>query len=370
MKKKILIISKSFYPEISPRAFRATELAKELALQGNEVALLTAESNYDYSDFQKKYPIIIKSFGRLNCKYIGPSSLPLIGYCKKRIGRLMSLLFNYPDIELVWRLRNALKTENGYDLMISIAAPHSVHWGVAWVRTNKHSIARTWVADCGDPYMGSTLVSFRPPFYFACIEKWFCRKADYITIPVAGAISGYYREFHSKIRIIPQGLSFEGLPQKRIPKTLRPTFAYAGGVATAGVRCPAKFIEYLLSLNKDFEFHVFSAQAKSLLKSYADRSEGKLILHDLLDREELLEELATMDFLVNLDNGTERQVPSKLIDYSLTGRPILSITPHNPEIELINEFLSGEYRNAKIIKNIENYNIQNVAKSFLDLAAS
>lgn len=46
--RKILIISRSFYPMNSPRSFRTTELAKEFARQGHEVRALTT-TNPSYS---------------------------------------------------------------------------------------------------------------------------------------------------------------------------------------------------------------------------------------------------------------------------------------------------------------------------------
>ena len=38
--KKILMVSDACYPELSPRAFRTTELARELAREGHRVTLL------------------------------------------------------------------------------------------------------------------------------------------------------------------------------------------------------------------------------------------------------------------------------------------------------------------------------------------
>jgi hypothetical protein len=65
--------------------------------------------------------------------------------------------------------------ESGYDLLISIAAPHSIHWGIAWARKDGSPIAGIWIADCGDPFMGKENDTFRPPFYFRYLEKWFCQ---------------------------------------------------------------------------------------------------------------------------------------------------------------------------------------------------
>jgi len=55
--KKIILISNAFYPEISPRSFRATELAKEFVKQGHQVVVYTKYRDFDYSGFLREYPI-------------------------------------------------------------------------------------------------------------------------------------------------------------------------------------------------------------------------------------------------------------------------------------------------------------------------
>ena len=144
--------------------------------------------------------------------------------------------------------------KSDYDLMISFAVPYPIHWGVAWSVTKKHRISEVWVADCGDPYMGDVLDSFRHPFYFKYLEKWFCRKADFIAIPVKSAITGYYPEFHHKIRIIPQGFDFDLKPVKseEVQNDI-PTFAYAGGFLK-GIRDPEPLMKYLSGLDFPFRF--------------------------------------------------------------------------------------------------------------------
>jgi hypothetical protein len=51
------------------------------------------------------------------------------------------LLFDFPNIEILFKVRTALKKETGYDALISIAVPHPTHWGVASVWT-KNKIAK------------------------------------------------------------------------------------------------------------------------------------------------------------------------------------------------------------------------------------
>lgn len=367
-KKKILIVCKAFYPENSPRSFRATELAKEFSRQGHEVTVLTQERDFDYSEFLKEYKINLKSYGKLTFKHLTRSDWKLVGDWKRKFGRLLYMLANYPEIEIMGKLKKALKSEGGYDLMVSVATPHPVHWGVAWARTENHPIARTWVADCGDPFMGLTLESFRFPLYFGYLEKWFCRKANYLTVPTEGAISAYYPEFHHKIKVIPQGFNFEEveLANSEIIHQV-PTFAYAGGISSQGVRNPHKIIQYLLDKELDFQFHIYATNGHEFLKPYLERAPDQIILHEAKPRKSLLYELSKMDFLLNLDNGVSQQKPSKLIDYALTNRPILNVRGEAPDFELIDNFLKKDYTGRLEIPNINDFHIKKVTSGFLAL---
>lgn len=361
--KRILIVTKAFYPENSPRAFRATELAKEFSRRGHDVTVMLPEKTVDYSDFLQKHPMRINTFPTRFRKF---TSKGFLGGLKKKMSRLLFLLFEYPNIEIMFRVKDKLKNVRPYDVVISIAVPHPIHWGIAKVRSKKNPVGKTWIADCGDPFMGNTLESIKPPFYFKYLEKSFCSKADYITVPVASSIQGYYPEFHSKIVVIPQGFNFDEVKiQPFDGVNAVPTFAYAGGVALSGVRSPRAVLDYLLESGKDFRFHIFSNNAH-ILEKYSNFPQ--IVLHKPLPRPKLLQELAKMDFLLNLNNGTTNQTPSKLIDYSLVGKPILDVRADTPDYRLIDEFMKGDYSNGLVIKDIEKYNIQNVASQFLNLA--
>lgn len=368
MKKKILIVSKAFYPDISPRSFRTTELVKEFSRQGHDVTLIIPENDFDYAKFLEDFPVEIKRFEKLIFKEIkienGSTAERL---ARRALRRLMGLLFDYPDIEYMFKVKSILAKEDHFDLLISVAVPHPIHWGVAWERSSKHQIAGVWVADCGDPYMGDRTDSFRKLFYFRYIEKWFCRSADYISVPVPGAISAYYPEFRGKVRVIPQGFRFEDIAKAEYrPNRDKPIFAYAGGFIKNN-RDPREFCEYLLRQEKDFEFHVYT-KSVDLIKPYADKSKGRIILKDYLSRLDLLHQLSKVDFVVNFENNSEgKQMPSKLIDYAILEKPILSVKTGALESYKADMFLRGDYSNRYIVNDVERYRIQNVTQKFLEL---
>ena len=370
MPKKILILSRSFYPMNSPRSFRTTELAKELARLGHEVTVLTPKKN-KHIDFAKEHNLNIIDLGGAKWKAIDLTGKGLNLKLKRVFRRLFQLALHYPELEYTFKVKKAIqelkRKGRKFDLLISIAVPFTIHWGVALTWKNDSSdIAKTWVADCGDPFMGAENDTFKPFFYFKYVEKWFCEKVDYLTVPVATATQAYFTEFHKKIKVIPQGFNFDEV--KTAPKEEKryPHFAYAGGLIP-GRRDPKAFFEYLVSLDMEFQFDVYT-NSEALVKPYAEKSNGRIIIKPYIPRLELLYELSKLDFVVNFENAGQKQIPSKLIDYSIIKKPILTVNSIKHDQKVTNEFLSGDYANALQLENVEIYKIENVAKAFLQLS--
>ena len=115
-----------------------------------------------------------------------------------------------------------------------------------------------------------------------------------------------------------------------------------------------------------FKFIIYTT-SKDIIEPYVEASNGRLELRGYIPREELLFELSKMDFLININNGTSVQTPSKLIDYALTKRPILSIDTEMKDRDMVNEFLQGNYSRQFEVENFEKYQIVNVVRQFLEL---
>jgi hypothetical protein len=362
---KILIVSAYFYPDIEPRSFRTIGLVEELLKRDHNITLYIPYRDFDYTLYTEKNKIKIKY---LTKKKLFPNLPDGNSFVNKVIGVLFSKLIiytQYPFIRLFFCIPLKLYKLSNYDLMISIAAPHSVHWGCAKAVSINKKLCKKWIADCGDPFMGDQTT--KRPFYFKYFENYFCKKADYITIPIANAITSYYPEYRSKIKIIPQGFDFSDASKYvKLRKNICPTFAYAGAFY-AKYRDPTNFLDYLTTLNLNFKFVMYTGNSK-LLDKYANILGDKLEVHDYIPRDELLQELSQMDFLINIENKGLAQSPSKLIDYALVHRPIFPVSMDNSiNINLFVEFLNGDYQNGYNIGDIDQYNIHNVVDRFLEL---
>nr|MDJ0646053.1 hypothetical protein [Flavobacteriaceae bacterium] len=116
----------------------------------------------------------------------------------------------------------------------------------------------------------------------------------------------------------------------------------------------------------DFKFIIYT-QKIDLILPYVDKAGTKIELRKYVPRKQLIQELSRMDFVINFNNETKNQLPSKLIDYYLTKRPILSLDSSGFSVEIVDEFLEGDYSNRYIHENPEQYKIENITKDFLNL---
>lgn len=360
---KIVIISQTCYPALSPRAHRTTELAKELVKRGHQVIVYALLGNYDYSEYSKETGVIFKNLGISKLGVTDSTGYSNKALWARAIRKLFAKWLEVPNIELIPLVKESLQKEGHIDYLITIAHPHTIHWGAAsFVKRYKDKV-NFWVADCGDPYMKNPY-NFRPS-YFSYFEKSWGMLCDFIAVPIEKAKDGYYQEFYKKIKVIPQGFQLNDLKLANYTKNKVPTFAFSGKVYP-GLRDPSNFLEYLMTLKTDFRFVLYSKHSH-IFEPYINKLGEKLEIRDYVPREELLFELSKMDFLINIKNVSAVQQPSKLIDYALTKRPILEITSEFEEEKSFNQFMKGNYSDQMAFKDIERYDIKNVANQFLNL---
>ena len=352
----------------TPRAHRTTELMIELSKRGHEVVTYAVLGEYDYSAFEKETGVKVKP---IPMKWqITPYSSDLItkrSFIDKVLGKLLKKNFEFPEIEFKYRMEDVIKSEDDVDLLISIADPHHIHWGVARAKKALGSKFPTkWIADCGDPFMMNNetkdhLLKFEKQ------ERLFCESANFITVPVEKAPYFYYPEYREKFHIISQGFRFE-LPTKNSYSPINniPTFVFAG-TFLADIRNPKKLLDFLVAYDKPFKFVIYTKYTE-LIDPYMKVLGDKLEIRDQVSRNELISELKKMDFLLNIENlNSPGQTPSKLIDYSIANRPILSVSPDNPDFDMVRAFLSGDYSKAFEVDNLDQFKIENVVDKFLAL---
>lgn len=351
----------------TPRAHRTTELIKEFSRRGHNVTVFSVLGNYNYSSFLKEFNIDLHPI-KLNYQ-IRPFNSD--GFQKRNIidkvlGKLLGKLFEFPEIEFMMQVQEIFRKKKNYDLLISIADPHHIHWGCAKAKKRyPEKFPKVWIADCGDPFMenGKTKDHYR---YYSKYEKEFCSLCDYITVPVKQAKLAYYKDFHHKIKVVPQGFKFKPNHKASNPSNDVVTFLFAGTFVPR-IRNPQLFFEHLCSTPIQFKFYIFTPYT-NLIDKYIDSLKDKIEVRDFIPRNDLMSFINKMDFVINFENSNaESQLPSKLIDYAISKKPILSVNCDSKDFQKTDEFLNRNYSKQLTIKNVEKYHIENVVDQFLSL---
>lgn len=378
--ERVLIISYNFFPEKNPRSYRTFELSKELGKRELEVDVIIPDYDYDYSELSQKLKININkipsgyfinksaknknytSIQNIKKKDIASGILSNIYYLFYLGGRHFEFWF------FIFKKLSILRKE--YDIIISIGLPFSVHLGTSVALRFNPKLGKLRIADYGDPF------SYNPDNKFSYIhryiEKWALNVFDYITVPSEKATPAYsFFKRNSRVKVIPQGFDMTNHKNNKFKTNACPKFAYAG-IFYKNIRNPKSFFEFLIKSDMQFNFILFTDMSiyenRMCIEPYLERLGDKIEIREMIERDECIDELGKCDFLINVDNTSNTQVPSKLIDYYLSGRPVCSFNQNNFDPEEFLDFLKGNYsKNYLQNININQFDIQKVTDQFLNL---
>jgi len=376
MARRILIVSNSYHPEISPRAFRTVELARELARRGDEVTVvLPNRERYRENPLPEAGVAVL--YGTGAAEKDGCGNVHRNGRIRRFLPRFLQkailYFFNHEyffkyDKGLYERLRSL---DEKFDAVISISYPAAIHRAVYEAMRKNHALGdAVKIAEYSDPPFRSEMVPRVFPFYYCRLRQW-GRVFDWTVVPVAEAVNCYTPYIDvEKIKVIPQGFDMTAIKRVGYKPHAKPTFAYAGRFYE-NIRDPRFFFDFLKGVQSDFSLDLYlnhlDPYFQDMIAQAQKQSKGEITILDPLPREELLEKLSGYDFLVNFENVTSGALPSKLIDYALTGRPVFSFGEDNFDPEKFGAVLKGDYSGRVPDIDIEDYDIRNVADKFYRL---
>lgn len=347
----------------SPRSFRTAELSEELARRGHEVVVCTVQGKYDYTEYEKQTGVTMCGM-KPRFATLANDGTRRRNLFDRAMFKLFEHLLFWPWCEFHFLVGKVIKENPGADLLITIAYPHSIHSGAARAkRRNPDMFPKRWIADCGDPFMLNPMMKF--PGYMKRFEEMWCQGCDFITVPTEESRKGYYEQFQDKIRVIPQGFDFSKTPVAEYRKNEVPTFLFTGRVYP-GERDPHSFMDYLLKYDKPYRFIMMMLEP--LEEKYLTQSGGRIEYVIGKGRGDVILECSKADFLINMTNPSTIQTPSKLIDYGISGRPVLDVDNDFRDDTAFREFMAGDYHRQHVIESLDSYRIENVAGRFLDLA--
>lgn len=345
---RILIITHSFYPELTPRAFRWAAMARSLVVSGHQVDVVCARP--------PGTPALETVAGVEVHRVRDPLSRAQLGGSagqERRTGlvrRWVRWLYGqtwrrlyWPDYACAWyfpavRRVSALYADRKYDRLVSVSHPFTGHLvGLALKRRHPEL---PWLTDVGDPFCLMKDPAPNNAALYRRLSRRFdravLREANVVSVTTAGTRDAYARLFPEsadKIHIIPPLLSLPaGETANTVTLSNEPLRLVYVGTLYRRLRSPVPLLslfERLVVVLPDvsLELHFFGNvnDSAELFRPYEHRLGSRLVVHGVVSRERAQQAMQAAHMLVNLGNRSATQLPSKVIEYVAMGKPILNL---------------------------------------------
>jgi len=366
---KILIIIYSYKPAISARAFRWAVIAEQWVLEGHEIDVLCSwrpdvpkkeilngvrvyrvgESVFErlrYSLNGGRNPVISRNRNSSIVSATGNGA----GFLKaakfvKGIYDLTWKKLYWPDYACLWffpavKKAKTLIKEMHYNSVITVSLPFTGH--LVGLALNNNNPDIQWLADSGDPFcfMDQT------PTNNHCLYGWLNRKmeqkvfdrADHLAVTTELTARQYNMLFpgiKDKISVIPPLANIndeiDGADRDLFDRSK--TIISFVGTLYKNIREPDGFLRIMEAvikenpyLSKRIELHFYGVRTNcdDNFKRFT-MLQNMLHLHGTVPRNTAINAMLQSDLLINIGNSTTYQLPSKIVEYVSTGKPIINL---------------------------------------------
>ena len=381
---KYLIVTHQFLPHVSPRTTRWKLLVDELVSLGHEVTVLTGtkqhsqDSNIEiiFVGNSRASNVVVNLRNQSNSLDSKNRIKSIIFKLLKKVYRFVIRNFAWPDYTMFWlisvfRVRKKLNLE--YDVLVTVSLPFSSH--IAGYLINK-KIGKPWIMDVGDPFTLKTTAPENNSFLYGRLNKHyemkFYKQASKVLFTHDDARKIHIKEFHINPSITAVGQPISKFREHLYEQTKNYNytnndikFGYFG-IFTHGVRTPVNFINFLDKFqNYEMHWYINSDSESILQKNRLDSSKHNFNSH--VARDEALQ-LMTKSFhcLVSIGNLNPNQIPSKVIEYIATGKPVIHFAEINDDPVI---HIADEFDNVFIVTKNTDINIfkKDLNKFFLEI---
>lgn len=334
-KKKILIISEVFYPEIGSGANRITKLVMILKKQGYLIDVVTSEPSYpnkeiyindDYRDLEKEKEL-----------YENSRITRVKGSSIKRSANFFTRLYMYIFF-LIKSVYSVIFRKSRYDMVIAtIPSPFCAIVGII----AKFRFRCKFILDIRDlwPECLKNIGLFRKSKFMLKIayimEKIILKFSNSIIINSYG-----FREYlinknyNKEIVFIPNGLQRYEIKKyseikNNINKNKKFTVIYTGIIGLPqNIKSIVKAARFLKHVN-DLEFKIIGTgvEREKILKLIEEYELKNIKVYDPMPKNKIVEEVAKSHIaLAHLrkDSAFDLVIPGKIIDYMGVGIPIVA----------------------------------------------
>jgi len=326
---KVLFLTYAFPPVNAPRSVQISRLLKYADLNPDLVCGVG-----HYQNDANLYP---EAVDQLKSVHRVPFTKRQETWAKIKRKQPFGMLKD-PDLFYPWVKKAVKETWKifNHDVLVSFGSPMSVHLGALKI---KRKTGVKWIACFSDPWADNPFNNFSPALsrkvlkaeklVFEQADKLFFNTPETIDL-VMKKYNGAYRD---KCGILPHSFDPELYPDASPPEEAPLIFRYIGHFY--GNRSPEPLLDALLKLPKAQreKIHVecYGGYAPSMIgnPAYKELLGSTVSFHKAVPYQESLALMKTAHALLVIDAPADISVflPSKLVDYIGSGRPIMGITP-------------------------------------------
>ena len=350
---RLLIITHSYSPEQTPRALRWSAIAERWAAKGHEVDVISFRGKNQPAQDRLSGVSVHRVGGW------GPENLRhrAAGFDNSRPRKFRSKMKRavrwfydhtwkqvwWPDYAGPWYFNAVRKARNlitgrKHDILITSSLPFTAH--IVGLNIKRQFQTLPWLVDIGDPfYFLNRTPANNHTIYRRLnfnVERKVLERADAISVTNGATkdiYSGLFPESADRIRVIYPLLRDDAVvqPQRRIfaeDDHIRLLFV---GSLYRQIRSP-KHVLHAFSrllqteLGKRLELHFFGRinDCQCEFEPYQQLVGKKVFMHGEVNNVTARQAMVEASFLVNIGNDTSYQLPSKVVEYGNSGKPILN----------------------------------------------
>lgn len=368
---KFLLLTANFAPRGASPAVRTVHIAKSLVDQGHEVHVLTYDESmqtlFSLQDtaLSRKVPISVGvtrvKAGPLRRRFFRGANAKSgeANKTKERLKKnaLISLLVPDPHVDSVPAfIREGRKLLASFrpDVIVSFAYPFSMHWVGSTLK--RQSPKLKWIADYGDPWVGSPVVELPRPVWRQRLDYWIERRwlaaADWVSVTTHPTQLLYEQEFpflKEKILVAPMGFDPEDFgsiaPKERSPELQGKVLLVHTGRIYPQARDPLPFVQALEKLAQRAPTNfaaikvVLVGEGDDYVRRLTENSPAKdaFVYVPWVPVEESIAWMKTADWLLLFGNKGGVQIPGKVFQYFGSGGRIFmpKIVDSDPTADIV-----------------------------------
>lgn len=225
--------------------------------------------------------------------------------------------------------------------VVSVGIPFTCHWIANAIKTSSDKVH--WHMDIQDPFCYSeefwvnNFSRYKNKNIAAESEAFQNANSISVTNPRAGErYQQLFKEQAHKLKVIPPLWTAADTNDKydMILYSRKIHLGYFGSFYE-GVRSPLMFMKFLKFLHEqdpslfdEIQFHFVGQMDRVSLPMFDIYPEIRryMVIHGFMTRSQTLDAMSQVDILMNFGNTTDYHLPSKVVDYLATGKPIVNLT--------------------------------------------